>query len=82
MKEELFKTPNGVDAFHADDSDPTWYVPSTNPFWHGCCNCGLMHRVDYRVIEGELQLRFTTDETETKRLRFYLTNRDGEGGVA
>lgn len=79
MKEEPFRALNGQAAFHADDNDPTWYAPSTNPFWQGCCYCGLMHRVEYRVVKGALELRFTVDEKETERLRHYLASRPEKG---
>lgn len=56
-----------------------WCQPTANPFQHGCCDCGLAHHVEYRIVNGEgnpvsleglhLQLRFTTDREGTARLR-------------
>lgn len=34
-----------------------------------CCDCGLAHRVEYRLTAGVLQVKLTRDERETKRER-------------
>ncbi len=27
--------------------------------WEGCCDCGLIHKVDYRLNKGVLEVRAT-----------------------
>ena len=68
------------DAEQAYDGD--WLQPTVNPFGHACCHCSLFHQVEYRVIddigeevEGNIQLKFTLDETETARLRAHQEER-------
>lgn len=53
---------------------------SENPFAHGCCDCGLWHRVEYALVDLEgnevpfpentrLALRFTRDDEQTAHFR-------------
>lgn len=57
-----------------------WFSPTANPFLHGCCDCGLAHRVEYTLVneEGEeiglppgarLALRFSREEEQTEKIR-------------
>ena len=74
-----FITKEGHPAIQGEDGGP-WFVPTVNPFGHGCCQCSLFHAVEYALVDGDgevvemapgvrLALRFTTDHEETKRLR-------------
>lgn len=78
MEKENFITRDGDVAVQGEDGG--WYQPTTNPFGHGCCSCGLYHQVEFALIdeagnpvplpEGTaVALRFTRDEEETQRLR-------------
>jgi hypothetical protein len=35
----------------------------------GCCDCGLVHRVDTRVRDGAIEQRIDRDEEATRWLR-------------
>lgn len=48
--------------------DGQWYEPTENPFIHGCCECGLSHRVEYLIEKGALSLRFFRDADATAAL--------------
>lgn len=70
-----FKTKKGADAAHARDGE--WLQPTINPFGHGCCDCGLFHQVEVRVVDkkgkvidgAEIQMKWSVDLEETLRLR-------------
>jgi hypothetical protein len=36
---------------------------------HVCCDCGLAHKVRYRIYEGVMQEQWSRDDRETKRQR-------------
>jgi len=74
--ETIIPIPDGATV----DTDEGWFKPLTNPFLHGCCDCGLMHKVEYTLCDdngGEiplperagLVLRFSRDNAETAHLR-------------
>ena len=79
-----FETKEGEQAAQAYDGE--WLQPTVNPFGHGCCDCGLFHQVEWRLVDKEgnivhegymkrygLQLKFIRDEVETARLREHRT---------
>jgi hypothetical protein len=39
--------------------------------WHRCCDCGLVHRVDYRIVgrRNRIEARYKTDQKSTDRIR-------------
>jgi hypothetical protein len=50
--------------------DPgVWVRPRRRGYLFGCCDCGLVHRVDFRVVEGRAEFRLYRAEAATKRLR-------------
>lgn len=42
-------------AIHVDDDE--WVIIEWENQHEQCCNCGLLHTVDYRVKDGQLQFR-------------------------
>lgn len=36
---------------------------------HECCDCALVHKVSYKLIDGELWEQWTTDRRETSKAR-------------
>jgi len=55
-------------------SDPIMHVPDGE--WIDeqggillCCDCCLAHKVEYRLLEGKLQIKLTRDEKETAKER-------------
>ena len=46
-----------------------WVPISWRGFKEQCCSCGLVHRVDYRVVEGQLQFKARIDERATSAVR-------------
>lgn len=48
-----------------------WYEPTPQMgFMERCCDCGLIHQIDYRVSdEGKVQFRAKTAKRETAAAR-------------
>ena len=38
--------------------DGEWIVVSDDSFEHKCCDCGLEHLVNYKIIDGDLHINF------------------------
>ena len=45
-----------------------WYRP-TLKHKERCCDCKLVHKVEYKVVEGEIWMRVWRDERATSALR-------------
>lgn len=52
--------------------DGQWFEPTENPFIHGCCDCGLAHRIEYLIEKGALSFRFYRDHEATRMLQARL----------
>ncbi len=46
-----------------------WFTPIKRKFKEQCCDCGLVHTVDFRVHKGEIQFRVSRDERATAAVR-------------
>jgi hypothetical protein len=48
-----------------------WYAVAfgTKPFREECCDCGLVHTIDYKVEGGQFWVRYQRDEPATRRAR-------------
>jgi len=65
-------------AHRAIDGDDTWIEPDPQSGWiHGCCECGLAHRVEMRIEGGKVAFRFKQDAEATRILR---ASGDGSSG--
>jgi hypothetical protein len=53
--------------YHVTDGE--WIEIPWRGFKDQCCACGLIHRVDYRVVKGRLQFKATTDNRATAAAR-------------
>ncbi len=50
--------------------DGEWLRPQMRGFREQCCSCGLVHIVDYRVIDGRVvEFRATQDARATAAVR-------------
>lgn len=58
-----------MDRWHDDDG--SWIEPTRRGFQWACCDCGLVHDLDFRVSKGGRVLEFRTvrNERETAKLR-------------
>ncbi len=49
--------------------DGEWFQPVRRGHLMACCDCSLVHRVDFRVVEGRVHLRAWRAPRLTARLR-------------
>lgn len=49
--------------------DGEWFAIKKRGFYDMCCDCGLVHIVDYRIIEGRLEIRSTRHKRATAAAR-------------
>lgn len=58
--------------------DGEWMTPVRKGFKEQCCGCGLVHIVDYRLVDGKIQFRATVDNraTAAARRKFKFTPED------
>ena len=52
--------------------DGQWIAPARHGYRQACCDCGLVHRVDFRVKQGRIQLRAFRDAPGTKAVRQWM----------
>lgn len=46
-----------------------WIQPITRAYKLGCCDCGLVHSVHFRVYDGRAQFKVYRDEKLTRSER-------------
>jgi len=49
--------------------DGEWFRPQLTNNFERCCDCALVHRVEYRIIDGHIEIRCWRDERKTSALR-------------
>jgi hypothetical protein len=75
-------TVDGKPILHLQDADKDdrFVAITENPFRHGCCDCGLFHKVEFKIVDSSgievdlpngsmLALRFSRDEEQTEHFR-------------
>jgi hypothetical protein len=55
-----------------------WVTPPMRGFSEQCCDCGLVHRVDFRVREGKVEFRVYRDGRATAAARRSIKRRKGD----
>jgi len=46
-----------------------WTRPRMRNFREQCCDCGLIHRLDFRIVEGRIEFRTRRDDRATAAAR-------------
>lgn len=46
-----------------------WFSPKYRGFRQQCCSCGLVHVIDFRIKDGEIEIRFKRHERATAAVR-------------
>jgi hypothetical protein len=46
-----------------------WTRPRLRNFREQCCDCGLIHRLDFRIVDGRIEFRTRRDERATAAAR-------------
>ena len=55
-----------------------WTRPRLRNFREQCCDCGLIHRLDFRLVDGRIEFRTRRDNRATAVARRRLRERRGE----
>lgn len=53
--------------YHVTDGE--WVPIPWRGFKEQCCSCALVHKVDFRVVDGTLQFKATVDNRSTSAAR-------------
>jgi len=52
-----------------------WQQPIKKGYRMACCDCGLVHDMDFRIVEGKIQFRARRNNRATGQLRRQDANR-------
>ena len=52
-----------------------WVQPVRRGYKLACCDCGLVHTVDFRIYQGRVQFRAFRNERSTGQIRRWLRRR-------
>jgi hypothetical protein len=55
-----------------------WVQPQRRGYKMACCDCGLVHVLDFRIHKGRAQFRAFRNERSTAMVRRWRNKRDGE----
>lgn len=58
----------GVTAYEEPD-EGEWVQPVRRGYKLCCCDCGLVHDVDFRIYQGRVQLRVFRNNRSTGQVR-------------
>lgn len=53
-----------------------WIQPITDGYRMSCCDCSLVHEMDFRIHEGRVQLRARRNNRSTGALRRHNRERE------
>lgn len=55
---------------YKEQKDGVWVQPVVTEYKMQCCDCGLVHKIDFRISdEGRIQFRATRDNRATAQIR-------------
>jgi hypothetical protein len=57
-----------------------WTRPRMRDFREQCCDCGLIHRLDFRIVDGRVEFRTRRDDRATAAARRRLGRAADRGG--
>ena len=46
-----------------------WFFVPRKGFRHGCCSCGLIHDVEFKIVNNKIYTRWKTHERATAASR-------------
>lgn len=46
-----------------------WQQPILKGYRMACCDCGLVHTMDFRIVKGKIQFRAFRNERSTAAMR-------------
>jgi len=55
-----------------DVGENEWQQPIKKGYRMACCDCGLVHDVDFRIVNGKIQLRMRRNKRSTSQMRRWI----------
>lgn len=49
-----------------------WQQPIRKGYKMACCDCGLVHTMDFRIYKGKIQMRAQRNERSTGQMRRHM----------
>jgi len=49
-----------------------WVLPVRRGYKMACCDCGLVHRIDFRLRNGHIEFRVFADNRATAAVRRWM----------
>ena len=56
-------------ARYKDVRPGDWQQPIRRGYKMACCDCGLVHNLDFRIVKGQIQFRAFRNERSTAAVR-------------
>lgn len=54
---------------YAEPKAGEWVQPKRKGYKMRCCDCGLVHKLDFRIVKGRIQFRAFRDQRSTGAVR-------------
>lgn len=55
-----------------EDGWTDWIMPVMHDYKMGCCDCGLVHKLHFRVKAGRCQFKISRDNRATAAVRRHM----------
>lgn len=52
-----------------------WVQPIDRGYKMACCDCGLVHRMNFRIYEGKIQFQAFRDKASTGQIRRHMKDK-------
>ena len=59
-----------------DDGWSRWVTPLMEGYKLCCCDCGLVHTMDFRVTDGEVEFRVRRNNRSTAQVRRHMKGKE------
>ena len=59
--------------------DGVWVQPRRREYELECCDCGLVHTLNFRIYHGHIQFQAFRDNRSTAQMRRWQRKREAEG---
>jgi hypothetical protein len=64
-----------VQLIEGEDGWTDWHQPNHTDYKLACCDCGLIHKMQFRVVKGQVEFRASRDERATAARRRHMTHK-------
>jgi hypothetical protein len=58
-----------------EPEDGEWIFPKRRGYLLACCDCGLVHRMDFRLMGKHIEFRVFLEPRRTGQMRRWMKNR-------